>query len=295
MTTSQEMDAQFGDSEIERRLKDLERKIEAYEQGGFDTFRQFGYLQLGDALPRLDKDGMQLVGIDSGDVLNTTPDGARIKWMYDTLNGAVLADIVGDYSSPGSNTFPHLNMRTMWYSADANADAATKLGVWDVVNSRWQTLLSLQAGAIGALKQFNMSFDASGTLTVGAYGDGVDANNFEFKVLRTGTYSHVALQGDATVKTIASGVITITSSYHRIDTEGAAATDDLVTINGGATGQYLTLRALWDTRDVVVKDGTGNLQLEGDMTLNNAYDTITLIYDEHHAAWLEVARSNNGA
>jgi hypothetical protein len=60
MTTSQEMDAQFGDSEIERRLKDLERKIEAYEQGGFDLFRQFGYVQLGLNLPRLDKNGIQI-------------------------------------------------------------------------------------------------------------------------------------------------------------------------------------------------------------------------------------------
>jgi hypothetical protein len=61
MTTSQEMDQQFGDSEIERRLKELERKIEAYEQGGFDIFRQFGYLQLGLNIPRLDKYGIQIL------------------------------------------------------------------------------------------------------------------------------------------------------------------------------------------------------------------------------------------
>jgi hypothetical protein len=61
MTTSLEMDQQFGDSEIERRLKDLERKIEAYEQGGFDIFRQFGYLQLGLNIPRLDQNGIQIL------------------------------------------------------------------------------------------------------------------------------------------------------------------------------------------------------------------------------------------
>jgi hypothetical protein len=70
MTTSQEMDQQFGDSEIERRLKELERKIEAYEQGGFDIFRQFGYVQLGLNLPRLDKNGMQVA------VGSSTPRGA---------------------------------------------------------------------------------------------------------------------------------------------------------------------------------------------------------------------------
>jgi hypothetical protein len=59
MTTSQEMDAQFGDGEIERRLKLIEDKVNGYDAGGMDLFRQFGYFQLSN-LPRFDQYGVQI-------------------------------------------------------------------------------------------------------------------------------------------------------------------------------------------------------------------------------------------
>lgn len=99
----------------------------------------------------------------------------------------------------------------------------------------------------------------------------------------------------AAAKTIAAGVITITGSYHVVDTEAAAATDDLDTISGGSDGQRLVLRASNAARDVVIKDGTGNIQCAGDFTLNNTQDTIELIFDSALAAWLELGRSDNGA
>lgn len=60
MTDQSTLDAQFAASELERRVQELETKISQYEQGGFDLFRHFGYLQLGLNLPRLDKNGMQV-------------------------------------------------------------------------------------------------------------------------------------------------------------------------------------------------------------------------------------------
>ena len=100
---------------------------------------------------------------------------------------------------------------------------------------------------------------------------------------------------DETSLTIAAGVITVTSQFHRVDTEASAASDDLDTINGGTTGQMLTLTANNTARDVVCKDGTGNLKLAGDFTLNNTEDTITLIYSGAASAWKELCRSDNGA
>lgn len=95
--------------------------------------------------------------------------------------------------------------------------------------------------------------------------------------------------------TISSGVITITQCYHTIDTEGAAATDDVDTINdtGFDDVTIIVLRATSSSRTVVLKDGTGNLRLAGDCTLDNNDDTITLIGTG--AIWYEVARSNNAA
>ena len=99
--------------------------------------------------------------------------------------------------------------------------------------------------------------------------------------------------GFAGALTIATGAVTATQSYHTIETQGGAASDDLDTISGGSTGQMLVIRAVNSAHTVVAKDGTGNLKLAGDCTLDNAEDTLTLIYDG--ANWLEISRSDNGA
>ena len=93
--------------------------------------------------------------------------------------------------------------------------------------------------------------------------------------------------------TIASGVITVTGNYHTVDTESDAGSDELATINGGVAGQILTLTAANSARSVVCKDGTGNLKLSGDFTLDNAEDTIMLIYNGSN--WLELSTANNGS
>lgn len=99
--------------------------------------------------------------------------------------------------------------------------------------------------------------------------------------------------GTPTELTIASSAITVTRSYHTVDTESDAATDNLSTISGGSEGQWLVIRPVNAARTVVAKDAVGNLQLAGDHTMDNSQDTLTLIYDGSN--WLEVARSNNGA
>lgn len=97
--------------------------------------------------------------------------------------------------------------------------------------------------------------------------------------------------GSPTALTITTGAITATKSYHTVDTEASAATDDLDTINGGTTGDILIITAANSTRTVVAKDGTGNLSLAGDFSMDNADDTLTLIYNGTN--WLELSRSNN--
>lgn len=61
-------------------------------------------------------------------------------------------------------------------------------------------------------------------------------------------------------QTIASGSVTVTRSYHSIDTESDAAYDELATINGGIEGMVLFVKAENSSRRVVVKgDGSGNV------------------------------------
>jgi hypothetical protein len=99
---------------------------------------------------------------------------------------------------------------------------------------------------------------------------------------------------DATELTIdTNGIVTATQSYHTIDTYADAVTDNLDSIQGGTAGMKLTIRAADSARTVVVRDGAENIQLEGDMTLDNAQDTLSLIHDG--SKWLETGRANNGA
>lgn len=94
--------------------------------------------------------------------------------------------------------------------------------------------------------------------------------------------------------TIASGAITATTSFHKIDTEGAASSDDLDTINGGLDGYRLVIRPNADARTIVVKDGTGNIHCNGDFTMDSEQDAMELIYDTNLSAWMELSRSDNG-
>ena len=98
---------------------------------------------------------------------------------------------------------------------------------------------------------------------------------------------------DAGALTLATDVVTATGSYHTIIGEGAVA-DDIVTINGGVDGNILIIQADNDAVTITAKDGTGNLQLAGDFVMDNAQDTLTLIYSGALSAWVETGRSNNG-
>lgn len=80
--------------------------------------------------------------------------------------------------------------------------------------------------------------------------------------------------------TIASGVITVTDDYHLVAGEGAA-NDDLVTINGGAQGARLLLRASSDSVTITVKHGSGNIKCHGatDIALAEDDDFVMLVHN----------------
>jgi len=101
--------------------------------------------------------------------------------------------------------------------------------------------------------------------------------------------------GTPTELTISGGVITVTQSYHEVDTQNDDATDDLDTINGGTNAMLLCLTAENAARTVVVKDGTGNIALDGgvDFSLDTRKDRIILQYDSRIPAWVEWSRSSN--
>lgn len=94
--------------------------------------------------------------------------------------------------------------------------------------------------------------------------------------------------GAAGALTISGGVVTRTAPRHTVDTESSASTDDLTTINGGATGDVLIISAANSSRVVTVKHGTGNIYLYSklDKVLDDTDKQITLIYSG--ARWWEI-------
>lgn len=90
--------------------------------------------------------------------------------------------------------------------------------------------------------------------------------------------------------TIAAGVIAVTNvgSSYSIDTEGASASDDLDTINGGADGDILYLRNTNDARNVVLKHATGNIWNPNltNTTLDVTTDLVCLMYSSVLGYWV---------
>jgi hypothetical protein len=90
--------------------------------------------------------------------------------------------------------------------------------------------------------------------------------------------------------TISAGAITSVKSFHLIDTQDAAATDDLDTITAGASnGQLLLLKPVNSAHDVTLTE-VGNILVAGGATrvLDNTSTSIELMWDSTVSKWIEV-------
>jgi hypothetical protein len=85
--------------------------------------------------------------------------------------------------------------------------------------------------------------------------------------------------GPASELTIDTGAITITKSYHTIDTEDDEASDELDTIGGGSEGRILIIHSADNDRIVILKNATGNLILGEDIYLDDINIHVMLICD----------------
>jgi parallel beta-helix repeat protein len=126
----------------------------------------------------------------------------------------------------------------------------------------------------------------------------IEGNTFRTFATSVGTTSEPTIRNLDVQRqslTIASDAVTCPHGLRllQVDTEGGAATDNLATISySGREGDRVGIRIANSARDVVVKDGTGNLQIAGDCTLGTTNDSITLEW--RGSSWVEVSRSING-
>ncbi len=105
--------------------------------------------------------------------------------------------------------------------------------------------------------------------------------------------------GIAVSRTIATGVIARTSSYHTLVVEGGGGSgaDSLATATGGLEGDLLILKTtLSGANDqVTISDGTGNdtfiLAGGADFIMDHLDDRLKLVHNG--TAWVECSRSSN--
>lgn len=101
----------------------------------------------------------------------------------------------------------------------------------------------------------------------------VDKDDGRCKFLGLGTTA-------ATELTIAAGVVAVTQTAHKVDTEADAASDDLDTINGGYEGAIIILEPANDARTVVITQA-GNIKTASgaSVSLDNYGDSFMARYD----------------
>jgi hypothetical protein len=109
------------------------------------------------------------------------------------------------------------------------------------------------------------------------------------------TKEFINLEGSDS-QTISGGVISISKSYVIVTSEGGSGADDLDTINiTGDDDNYLAIITAASGSTVTVKDGTGNIFLDGstDKVLSDPKDTLTLVRIDVQNHWRQLAYSNN--
>ncbi len=211
----------------------------------------------------------------------------------------------------------YLRLRTS--SAQAGTSVTTEMYTQNTSGTASSTARSIvTAQTSGTVTKFSGQSDVDGSGAIQGTFDSVaiidmqQATNGDFSTVITGdftvedaansnivfvnednrrtTFSSFLNIEDSGELTISGGEITITGSYHSVDTQGDASTDDLDTINGGINDDILILTAADGARTVVCKDGA-NLKLAGDMSLDALSDKLWLI--KRGGNWHELTRSNN--
>jgi len=236
----------------------------------------------------LDVDGIAITIDSLSDVTNQN----AIKFLK---TGVEWSRIVG-YKSGGANL--------LTFKANAITGTPSGVNINATAPSTFLASVGLNAQSGTTVAGIGLSADSNGTsvITINPTFDGnvnMDVNGTSGTPITThnsGTNvftlrRHFVME--QALATISSDSVAITNPFMIIDTEAAAATDNLATITGAQQeGQYLVLRSTNNGRDITVKDGTGNIQLSGgDRLLSNVKDKLVLIWDG--TDWCELSFADN--
>ena len=237
--------------------------------------------------------------LEETNVSGPTTNDDRYQQVYGNLpiTGEALVD--GDYFDI-SNTSTGVQERSLLSRLKTYMSAGASVA-WGNITGTLSDQTDLQ-GELDAKQDLITAQSEIGEALVD--GDHFDAYNAsgasQVKILASRVKTYVYAMANAglsalgnlafaasTEKTISGGIITADLILHRIDTEGDAGTDNLDTITHTAGTDFVFVRAENAIREVVLKDGTGNLELGGsDIALDNTDKYVILIWDTVLSKWL---------
>lgn len=239
--------------------------------------------------------GYKFILRDSSDALQWTIDNIG----GDSANAFGSSVIVNAANLPITSVHKNAVIRQTGGGTLSLLPAATAgSGFYFIVRRETTSTITIDPNAseqINGVGTFNLLSDAviicDGTawytLFIGVAPDGDNtfsgANTFTGKVITPAKSTLV----------VSSGAITVTGAYHLIDTESAAAVDQLDTINGGVAGQILLLRTNDDGRDVILTHNVGNILTPdgNNISLLSTNSTASLLYDGAKAKWVVTSQA----
>lgn len=223
-----------------------------------------------------------LVGLDSGEdtILWTTEVGKSVKFGTSNVE-RVRIDSLGNVGIGGVSSNEKLEVfgNILATSTEPVFKLNETDGAVDEKNWRmWSTGSSYYVSLVNDAETIIRN-----AITIDRAGTNIDIISFGGDV----EFGNKVNYKKGVDKVISAGVISISQAYHRVDTEAAAASDDLDTINGGSTGDILILQSLNDARDVTLT-AAGNIKMSGgSFTLSTSNHTVQLLFDGTN--WVEIS------
>ena len=255
--------------------------VPVYHNGSLLEYGPFDIINFTKTMKALGKDGSLA---DFPAVSSTFPD-VWIGTEGETL--ALASTELSDSSTIDADTVDSLHAASFLRS-----DASDNLTSGTLTTNAGTTLDVNGAAALDGATSLSLP---TSSITGAGTGSGLDADKLDniegSSFLRsdaTDSYSGGVLTlggelvfGAESELTISSGVITIIATYHTVDTEGDAASDDLRTISGMQTGQWAIIRPINDARTIVLKhyvSGADNILCQGstDITLDTVHKWVIL-------------------
>ena len=202
------VDAEWADRDIKERLASLEAFVGGLREAGLDRLIESGIIQFDGIDMRLDNDGMKFTAEDSGDGFPSVPNAASIRWFRDTFAGDPIGEVAGGYSTPTTVDASTVALRAFIDTFDASN---AKVGVYDIANDRWSTLLAIQDG-LGLQPMILADWIGSALTNILLVGR-TDDDNYTLSIRKNGALAEVG----GAMKVSGSGYLVYPSAAAGID------------------------------------------------------------------------------